>query len=84
MSPRETEKAGGDYVPTPSEGEWRVGVSFNPSGNVRVDHIKMVTAALIDYTLRHGADDRTAAEAATAFETAAMYAVKSVTKHTRD
>ena len=67
-----------------TEGQYRVGVDFNPDGNVNVDHIKLHTASLIDFVLQHGKDERTAALAATAFEDAAMWAVKSVTKKKRE
>lgn len=63
-----------------TEGEYRVGVDFNPGGNPQVDEVKRKAAELIDYVLEHGRDRRTAALAATEFETAAMYAVKSLTK----
>lgn len=67
-----------------TEGQYRVGVSFNPSGNAKVDEIKRLTAQLIDLVLNHngpGADE--AVVAATRYEEAAMWAVKSVTKPPR-
>jgi hypothetical protein len=71
-----------------TEGEWRVGVDFNPSKDPRVDDIKKRCAAIIDEMLnisenRHAAGARCAAEAATCFETAAMWAVKALTKKER-
>lgn len=61
-------------------GEHRVGISFNPSNNADVTWIKERTAELIDFMLDHGVDQRCAAIACTEFESAAMWAVKSVTK----
>jgi hypothetical protein len=63
-----------------TEGQWRVGVTFNPSQSPQVDGFKSLTAALIDGILAGGVDKRTAALAATAYEEAAMWAVKSLTK----
>ena len=63
-----------------TEGDYRVGISFNPGGHKQVDHIKESTAELIDYIAEHGKDPRCTALAQTAFEEAAMWAVKSVTK----
>lgn len=68
-----------------TEGQHRVGTSFNPSGNAKVDQIKQATAELIDL-LQEIADDRehpgarAAAVACTEYEGAAMWAVKAVTK----
>jgi len=67
-----------------SEGEYRVGISFNPGGNSNVHNIKSMAAALIDYIIEHGKDPRCTALACTEIETAAMYGVKSVTKPPRD
>lgn len=68
-----------------TEGEWRVGVTFNPSQNGYVDEIKRKTAELIDMILTFmGNDPRTAALASTAYEEAAMWAVKSITKGPKD
>ena len=67
-----------------TEGEYRVGISFNPGGNPHVDHIKEVVAGLIDYILEYGKDGRCAAIAATEIESAAMWGVKSVTKPARE
>lgn len=72
-----------------TEGQYRVGVTFNPSSNAAVDEIKQKTAELVDlmhsYTLNCDATgSREAAVAMTAFEEAAMWAVKAVTKQPRD
>ena len=67
-----------------TKGEYRVGVSFNPSKNELVDMIKFQSAALID--LVEGIDGtspeiaRLKALAQTEFEGAAMWAVKAATK----
>lgn len=66
-----------------TEGQHRVGVSFNPGGHEQVDYIKKLSAELIDYVQAHGKDHRCTALAQTAFEDAAMWAVKSVTKTSR-
>jgi len=63
-----------------TEGEYRVGISFNPGGHEQVDHIKEATAALIDYVLANGKDPRCCSMACTKLESAAMWAVKAVTK----
>lgn len=60
-----------------------VGLSFNPSGNEDVNFIKGVTAQVIDYVTAAGKDPRCTQLAIDNFETAAMYAVKSVTKQPR-
>lgn len=71
-----------------TEGEYRVGVNFNPSNNPAVDDIKIRAAGLID-TLDAIAKDRAhpgarcAAIAMTEIESAAMWAVKAVTKQPR-
>ena len=73
----------------PTEGEWRVGVDFNPSGNPQVADIKGRVASLID-DLQLIANDREhpgarcAAMACTELESAAMWAVKAVTKRARE
>ena len=61
-------------------GETRVRKSFNPSANEEVEYIKQITALLIDFceTLK-AKDPRLAALAQTAFEEAAMWAVKAAT-----
>ncbi|QLP98514.1 MAG: hypothetical protein HZY79_15585 [Rhodoblastus sp.] len=72
-----------------TEGEHRVGVSFSPSGDARVDEIKRGTAKLID-GLAQIANDREhpgarcAALAMTEYEAAAMWAEKAVTKRAKD
>ena len=76
-----------------TDGEYRVGVTFNPSGNPAVDGVKVRTAMLIDDMLNIVASSkrggmpseagRCAALAATAFEEAAMWAVKALTKPAR-
>ena len=66
-----------------SEGEYRVGITFNPGGSEQVNEIKQLAAELIDLTTAYGKDDRCTALAMTAFEDGAMWAVKSVTKPAR-
>lgn len=72
-----------------TEGGYRVGVTFNPSNNPQVDEIKAAAANLIDM-LNPIASDRThpgarcASIAMTEIESAAMWAVKAVTKQPRD
>lgn len=58
----------------------RVRLAFNPSGNIDVECIKMASAGLINICdgLK-GRDPRLAALAMTAYEEAAMWAVKLVT-----
>ena len=60
-----------------TEGQRRVGTSFNPSANIAVDLIKEKAAELIDLILEEG-EGREAAVAATQIETGAMWGVKSV------
>ena len=67
-----------------SIGEDRVRTKFNPSANSQVDQIKQVTAELIDICqgLKDGKlteQTRLAALAQTAYEEAAMWAVKAAT-----
>lgn len=88
---------------TQTLGEYRVGIEFNPSGDDMVGKIKRATADLIDLcetlkTWNAGRDgtvavaqnerNRCVALAQTAFEDAAMWAVKAATKpqdwHARD
>jgi len=69
----------------PTEGEYRVGISFNPSASPAVDSIKAKAAALIDElepiaANRDHPGARCAAIAMTEIESAAMWAVKAVTK----
>ena len=68
-----------------TEGEYRVGITFNPSANPDVDMIKKSVAALIDFLAPLSADRehpgaRCASIAMTELESAAMWAVKAVTK----
>jgi len=68
---------------TPREltlGEKRVRLQFNPSADSVVDQIKVKTAELIDLceTLK-AKDGRLASLAQTAYEEAAMWAVKAAT-----
>lgn len=63
-----------------TEGEYRVGITFNPAGDTDVDKIKEMAAALIDLIATVGNNDRCTALAQTAFEDGAMWAVKSITK----
>jgi len=67
-----------------TEGEWRVGMDFNPSGSLQVRTIKRMAADLIDYIQEFGKDGRTTSLAMTAFEDGAMWAVKAVTKERRE
>lgn len=71
-----------------TEGEYRVGKSFNPSDNPDVDAIKAKAADLIDMLAPIAADRdhpgaRCASVAMTEIESAAMWAVKAVTKQAR-
>lgn len=65
-------------------GQYKVGLTFNPSGNSKVEEIKLKSAELIDMMLEHlvnceaGYDE--AVLAAQWYENAAMWAVKAVTK----
>jgi hypothetical protein len=71
-------------------GQYRVGVSFNPSNNAEVDSVKDITANLISFlhnivTTKGGTEAaRCAALAMTAYEEACMWAVKSITKPDRE
>lgn len=71
-----------------TEGEYRVGKSFNPSGDSAVDNIKAKAAAFIDLlhplATARGPGAREAAIAMTEIESAAMWAVKAVTKPARE
>jgi hypothetical protein len=66
-----------------SIGTDRVRASFNPSSSLSVDNIKSKSAELIDYCEgfkgRDPERDRLAALAQTAYEEAAMWAVKALT-----
>lgn len=71
-----------------TEGEYRVGKAFNPSANPNVDAIKAKAADLIDMLAPIAADRdhpgaRCASVAMTEIESAAMWAVKAVTKQAR-
>jgi hypothetical protein len=61
----------------------RVRVSFNPSGDTIVNEIKLATSRLIDgcdvMRAKGGEKARCAALAMTAYEEAAMWAVKAAT-----
>ena len=67
-------------------GEYRVGITFNPSNNPQVDNIKRAAANLIDYIneldlpTAGGEVRRLQALAMTDVEAAAMWAVKAATK----
>ena len=67
-----------------SKGNERVGVSFNPSGDLNVANLKSRVALLIDdleeLVQERGEAGRCAAIAQTEFESAAMWAVKALTK----
>ena len=76
-----------DYQRPQTLGEYRVGVSFNPSNNPLVDEIKQLAAHFIDrveYVKERQADNseaqRLASLAQTHAEDAAMWAVKAITK----
>ena len=63
-------------------GQQRVRIEFNPSGTDRVTSIKVMTAELIDLceTMKgKGKDGRLCSLAQTAYEEAAMWAVKAAT-----
>lgn len=68
-----------------TKGQYRVGISFNPSGESIVDQIKAKAAELIDLieTVQIGDNierGRLKALAQTATEEAAMWGVKAATK----
>lgn len=65
---------------TPTIGEQRVRTSFNPSQTDTVAQIKQITAGLINLCEELKAKDgRLASLAQTAYEEAAMWAVKAAT-----
>jgi hypothetical protein len=69
-----------------SLGEYRVGISFNPSGNAMVEDIKRASADLIDLVETIEGDgevERLKALAMTHIEDGAMWAVKAATKKGR-
>ena len=68
-----------------TKGEYRVGITFNPSRSGEVDIIKALTAQLIDAVEAIDTQDnqergRLKSLAQTAYEEAAMWAVKAATK----
>jgi hypothetical protein len=70
-----------------TEGEYRVGISFNPGGHELVNEIKAKTAKLIDMCEAQPINGVINVEAqrcwdiaAQHYETAAMWAVKAATK----
>ena len=77
-----------------TKGEYRVGITFNPSGDDMVDKIKRAAANLVDLIETIPVPDVNSLESAmhsndvarlrslaqTDIETAAMYAVKAATK----
>lgn len=70
-----------------SLGEYRVGVTFNPSGDKAVSDIKRACADVIDYInliTGDGEVQRLKALAMTHIEDGAMWAVKAATKKGRD
>jgi hypothetical protein len=74
-----------------TKGEYRVGVNFNPGGHSQVDGVKQITAGLIDEmehvkttSLDNAEATRCAEIAQEHFETAAMWAVKAITKPQED
>lgn len=76
-----------------TKGEYRVGVTFNPSNNPMVDEIKSISAKFIDLIEEIPSDresevgnerGRLKALAQTDVENAAMWAVKAATKQPRE
>ena len=76
-----------------TKGEYRVGITFNPSASGLVDEIKRKAADLIDLidsipsdreTERGNETGRLKALAQTEIESAAMWAVKAATKPERN
>ena len=69
-----------------TKGQYRVGITFNPGGNPQVDSVKQKAADFIDeietiaLASNNGEVKRLCAIAQTEIETAAMYAVKAITK----
>jgi hypothetical protein len=66
-------------------GEYRVGITFNPSNNEHVNEIKRMAAAFIDYIYQWNPGKnpealRLANRAMDTIDDAAMQAVKAVTK----
>jgi len=72
--------AGPDMTRSGSIGEQRVRTTFNPSADSRVDQIKQKSAELINICEGlKSKDARLASLAQTAYEEAAMWAVKAAT-----
>lgn len=76
-----------------TKGEYRVGITFNPSNDSVVDEIKSISAKLIDLIEEIPSDresevgnerGRLKALAQTDVENAAMWAVKAATKQPRE
>ena len=67
-----------------TEGEYLVGKTFNPGGKQEVDHVKQMTADLIDYAQETCVDTRCMDLAVQAYEEACMWAVKGITKPVRE
>ena len=67
-----------------TEGQYRVGISFNPNNSSEVDYIKNKVSVLIDFIIANGKDQRCTAIACSEFESAAMWAVKSITKQKKE
>lgn len=67
-----------------TEGEYLVGINFNPGNSSEVDVIKRLAADLIDYIREHGKNSRCTALCITSIEIAAMWGVKSITKPSRE
>ena len=74
-----------------TEGEWLVGVDFNPSGSIAVMEVKAKAAELIDLIDGIPGQDggfpevgRLKALACTCIEEGAMWAVKAATKRMRE
>lgn len=90
---REVPNGDGSSAERQTPGEYRVGISFNPSGHAQVEAVKALAAMLIDaiqavtYTSKnpeHMAEvDRLKEIAVTAAEDAAMWGVKAATKGVR-
>lgn len=75
-------------MPQTTIGQYRVGVTFNPSGSFDVDKVKQLAADLIDLIDGIQAKDseviRLKALAMTHVEDATMWAVKAITKKPRE
>lgn len=81
----------GSPMPMQTKGQYRVGISFNPSHDSNVDTLKAAAATLIDMIEQiptpgddsAGEVERLKALAMTDVEAAAMWAVKATTKPPR-